>query len=129
MIESAELVLTALAAGTAAGMSETATTAVKDAYQALKALTGKALRRSRPESDQATVDSQLADPAAHHDELVAALTEAGIEAHPELIDAAQRVLDLVDPQYAAKSKYSVTVTDSTGVQVGDRNSMTIQAPK
>lgn len=129
MIESAELVLTALAAGTAAGMSETATTAVKDSYQALKALTEKVLRRSRPDSDQATVDGQLADPEAHHDELVAALTEADLEAHPELVDAAQRVLDLVGPTYTARGKYAVTLTGNTGVQVGDQNSMTVQAPK
>jgi hypothetical protein len=129
MIESVDLVLTALVAGTSAGLSETATAAIEDSHRALKAVTGKVLCRSQPDSDLTTIDDQLTDPETYHDELVAALTTADLKAHPELIEAAQRVLDLVEPQQKAMGKYSVVITDSTGVQVGDGSSMTIQIPK
>ncbi|MCO1575497.1 hypothetical protein M8C13_06965 [Crossiella sp. SN42] len=129
MIESADLVMAALAAGAAAGVSETATTAVKDSYSGLKSLAGKVLRRHQPDSDQATVEGQLADPETHRHELLAALTEAGVATHPELLNAARQVLGLVDPTGTAMGKYDVTVTNCTGVQVGGHNNMTIHVPK
>lgn len=129
MIESAELVMAALAVGAAAGATETATMAIKDSYTGLKSLAGKVLRQTRPDSDQATVGDQLADPETHRHELLAALTEANVAAHPELLNAARQVLELVDPTGTAKGKYDVTVTNSTGVQVGDHNNMTINTPK
>ncbi|WP_236594770.1 RIP homotypic interaction motif-containing protein [Saccharothrix sp. 6-C] len=112
MIESVDLVVAALAAGAAAGVTDTASTAVKDAYRGLKSLTRRALRRGG-------VAQEPTDPV----ELKAALTAADAGADVELVAAARRVLELADPAGAAK--YHVDAHDNQGVQIGDGNTMTL----
>jgi hypothetical protein len=82
VIESAELVVAALAAGAAAGARETASTAVKDAYTGVKSLAVRVLRRAEPvqaevvelvEADAVTPDDSG---AAGRRQLTAALTAA-----------------------------------------------------
>jgi hypothetical protein len=127
VIESVELVVAALAAGAAAGARDAASTAVKDAYEGLKSLTRKALRRSDSAADEegiAEVEAGLADPGAHRKELAAALISAGVEADGELVAAARRVLELVDPEGASAGKYQIVLRDNKGVQVGDHNTQT-----
>ncbi len=114
MIESVDLVVAALAAGAAAGLTETASTAVGDAYQGLKSLTRRALRRGG-------VDEEPTDPGELREALAAA--DAGADA--ELLAAARRVLELTDPT----GKYVVDVHDNQGVQVGDGNTMTLNFGK
>ncbi|ONI87368.1 hypothetical protein ALI22I_21770 [Saccharothrix sp. ALI-22-I] len=118
VIESVDLVVAALAAGATAGMTETASTAVKDAYQGLKSLTSRALRRGGS-------DDEPTDP----EELKAALTAADAGSDPELVAAARRVLELTDPEGASAGKYRVNVRDSQGVQIGDGNTMTLNFGK
>lgn len=115
LIESVDLVVTALGAGAAAGLTNTATTAVKDAYEGLKSLTRKALTRA--DVDAVAV---LEDPEAHGEELRAALADAGPD--PELVAAARALLELIDPK---GTKYQIDVHDNQGVQIGDGNSMTL----
>jgi hypothetical protein len=114
MIESVDLVLAALSAGAAAGVTTTASTAVTDAYAGVKSLTRKALRRNDPD-----LDEQLANPEAHGAELRAALTAA--EPTEELVAAARSLLAL--------TKYQVDIKDSKGIQVGDHNTMTLNFDK
>ena len=112
MIESVDLVVAALAAGAAAGVTDTASTAVKDAYQGLKSLTRRALRRG----------GVTEEPTAP-EELKAALTAADAGSDVELVAAARKVLELADPEAAAK--YRVDVHGNQGVQIGDGNTMTL----
>ncbi|MER5265773.1 hypothetical protein ABTZ99_27185 [Actinosynnema sp. NPDC002837] len=112
VIESVDLVVAALAAGAVAGVTDTASTAVKDAYQGLKSLTRRALRRGG-------VTEVPTDP----EELTAALTAADAGSDVELVAAAREVLALADPDAAAK--YRIDVHDNQGVQVGDGNTMTL----
>ncbi|MEU4447219.1 hypothetical protein AB0K14_37740 [Actinosynnema sp. NPDC050801] len=116
VIESVDLVVAALAAGATAGVTDTASTAVKDAYQGLKSLTRRALRRGG-------VEEEPTDP----EQLKAALTAADAGADAELVAAARRVLELADPEGAAK--YRVDVHDNQGVQIGDGNTMTLNFGK
>ena len=48
------------------------------------------------------------------------LTAAGAGDDAELVAAAKALLDLIDQAGARSGKYSVTIKDSRGVQVGDR---------
>lgn len=128
MIESVDLLVAALSAGAAAGLKDTASTAVKDAYQGLKSMTRKALRvkKDTPDEDaEAVVEEQLNDPQAHREELKAALTAADAGANDELLAAARKVLKLTDPEGTSAGKYRVDVHDNQGVQVGDGNTMTL----
>lgn len=111
--------MAALGAGAAAGVSDTASTAVTDAYSGLKALTRKALRRSGREDER--LPERLADPEAHRDELVAALAAAGAGQDAELIAAAAAMLRLT----GQRGKYVIDVHDNKGVQIGDGNTMTL----
>lgn len=127
-MEFVEPVLLALAAGAAVGAGETASTAVQDAYRGLKTATGRVLRRKvAAEVDEAgteveaVVEERLADPRTHRDELEAALTRADPEERAELLVAARRLLDLVDPEEPALTKFRMELRDNKGVQVGDRN--------
>ncbi|MCR6481789.1 hypothetical protein M8542_03070 [Amycolatopsis sp. OK19-0408] len=108
-IEAVELVVTALAAGAAAGAKETATAAVKDAYAGLKSGVLRLVGR----------DELPEDP----DELAEELSSA--EVTEEVVEAARAVLREVDPDGARAGKYNVTVTDSKGVQIGDGNTMNL----
>lgn len=120
MVEAVELVVAALSAGAAAGVSSTASAAVNDAYAGLKALTLKALRRGGTANDGVLDDRT---------ELRAALTAAGAEDDAVLLDAARAVLALTDPHGFDAGKYRIDVHDNQGVQVGDHNTMTLRLEK
>lgn len=120
MIESVDFVLAALAAGAGAGLTDTASAAVKDSYATLKARVARVLG-GRGEA----VDELVDDPVERKQELREALLAAGADADPELVAAARTVLEAADPQGAQAGKYVVDLRDSRGVQVGDHNTMTL----
>jgi hypothetical protein len=130
VIESVELVVTALAAGAAAGTKETASTAVKDAYAGAKSLAVRRLRRAElvpaevvkvVEADAVTAE---VSGAAERSELTAALTAAGAGADAQLVAAALKVLELTDPDGTRAGEYRVVLHGNKGVQVGDHNVQT-----
>jgi len=126
VIESIDVLVAALSAGAAAGLKDTASSAVKDAYAGLKTLTSKALRGEGDDpSDDAVIVAQLADPEAHQDELRKALAAANADEDAELAAAARRVLALTDPEGTSAGKYRIDMHDNQGVQVGDGNTMTL----
>lgn len=113
-----DLVMAALAAGATAGLTNTASAGVKDAYEGLKSLTRKALHRD--EADE-QLEQQLADPQAHSEELRAELAAAHADNDAELVAAARKLLALVE--------YRIDVHDNQGVQIGDGNTMTLNFGK
>lgn len=119
MTGSIELVVAALAAGATAGLTDTASTAVKDAYTGLKAATRKVLRRDRS-VDAAQLERHLANPQDHRRQLTEALAAVDAGTDAELAAAAERVLVLVSPPTADR----VHIHHNQGVQIGDGNTMT-----
>lgn len=128
-MEAVELVMTALSAGAAAGVTSTASAAVKDAYTGLKTLVAKAVRRAGTSTETDVVDEKVADPDRHRAELVASLTAVAVESDTELLQAATKMLALTDPPGSETSKYCVDVHDNQGVQVGEDNTMTLNLGK
>lgn len=128
-MEPISMITAALAAGAAAAAKETAGEAVKDAYSGLKSV----LRRlfgGKPEAE-ATLE-EYTDAAAKGAEappenaLRDALAEAGAAGAPEAVEAAERVLQEVDPEGAAAGRYTVTVAGNVqGQVVGDRANVTM----
>jgi len=112
------LILTALTTGAALVAKATASEAIKDAYKGLKArlqrkFTGKpdaelvlAKHEAKPEVWEAPLKDALTEAAAHQDE--------------EVIQAAQKLMALVNPQQAATGKYNVQITGNVqGFVQGD----------
>ena len=112
------LIVTALAAGAAQGLTDTASAAVKDAYARLKARVKKRLGGG-PDTELVLAKHERA-PETWQAPLMAELAESGAEGDRDLIAAAQALLDLVG-KTAPPGKYTVEARGAQGVQVGDHN--------
>ena len=113
------LIVTALAAGAALGVKDTASAMVKDAYAGLKALARKRLGGG-PEAELVLAKHEEA-PEKWQAPLMAELAETGAERDRDLIAAAQALLDLVGEAGAQAGKYAVDARGAQGVQTGDHN--------
>ena len=112
------LIVTALAAGAALGVTDTASATVKDAYAGLKALVKRRLGGG-PDAELVLAKHEQA-PETWQAPLMAELAEAGADGDRDLIAAAQALLDLVGEAGGA-GKYTVDVRGAQGVQIGDHN--------
>ncbi|MBU2664540.1 hypothetical protein KOI35_13640 [Actinoplanes bogorensis] len=97
-----DVIVAALAAGAAAGASNTATAAVTDAYNTLKSLVAKRL------------GSRAEKPILSAHELEQALEESGALADPEIVRQAHALL-----KATRRPPAQVTIIDSQGVHTGD----------
>lgn len=113
------LIVTALAAGAALGITDTASSAIKDAYAGLKALVRKRLG-GRPDAELVLARHEQA-PQTWRAPLMAELDEAGAGHDADLVAAAEVLMRLVDEAGARAGKYTVDVRGAQGVQIGDRN--------
>jgi hypothetical protein len=119
-VEPVTLIMTALAAGAAAGGKDTAATVVKDAYEGLKHLV--ATRFSGKPSAEVALAEHENDPATWQAPLTKALAEARTGQDEQILAAARRVLELADPDGTPAGKY--TLIDARGAhhaQFGDHN--------
>ncbi|MFC7280015.1 hypothetical protein ACFQS1_39165 [Paractinoplanes rhizophilus] len=115
-----EVIAAALAAGAGAGMKDTASAAVKDAYAGLKALL-KARLGGHGDDVVEALDADETAPGVWQTHLGEALTESGAATDEQVVAAAQRLLRLTDPAGSAAGKYQVDLREAKGVQVGDHN--------
>lgn len=116
-MEPVSIILAALAAGAAAGTTEVASQAIKDAYAGLKALIGKRLA-GKPAAETALTEYEQ-DAETWEKPLQKSLLEAGADKDQEIVDAAQKVLQLVQPQQMAQGKYDIQIGQAQGVVIGD----------
>src|SRR5215472_17259777 len=93
-MEPVTLILTALAAGAALGVKDTASAAVKDAYQGFKALV-KGRFAGRRDGELVLARYEEA-PDTWNGPLTAELTAVGAAADQDLVTAAQALMQLVD---------------------------------
>lgn len=116
------LIVTALAAGAALGLKDTASSAMKDAYLALRALAGKRLA-GRPNGELVMAQHEQA-PQTWQAPLVAELAAAGAADDADLLAAAHTLTKLAEEAGFRSVKYTVDVRGSQGVAVGDHNAQT-----
>jgi len=109
-----ELIVAALAAGAAAGITDTASSPIRDTYIGLKDLL--AHRLTGHNQTRQALDAQETDPGVWQARLGDDLATSGA--------AARQVLDLLDPHGAESGKYQVDLREAKGVQVGDGNTQT-----
>ncbi len=119
------LIVAALVIGAAAGLQDTATAAVKDAYSGLKSLI-----RSRFGHHDQTIDEQLAavdqkpdtDPAPLAEKLRS--VRAGDDA--ELVQAAQALLEKADPDGKQRQQIqNIIISNSKGVVGNNAGTVTM----
>jgi|SRR5947209_2322751 len=117
------LILTALTAGAASSAKDTASQAVKDAYNGLKALIKKKFV-GKPAAEVALVEHEK-KPDVWKAPLEENLKETGIDQDQEIIATAQQLMKLVQPQQAALGKYNVQITGNVqGFAQGDYQQVT-----
>ncbi|GAA2913220.1 hypothetical protein Acy02nite_90450 [Actinoplanes cyaneus] len=117
MVSELELILAALAAGAGAGSATVAQTAVVDAYNGLRSALRSAL--SRHGGAAAVLNTVETAPDTWQATVGEALSGTGVDRDAEVLAAARRLLKLADPDGSVAGKYTVDVSNSTGVQVGD----------
>ena len=113
------LIVAALVAGAAAGLKDTASSAIKDAYNGLKGLVRRKLA-GRP-GGELVVDRHEQDPQVWDKPLAQELTAAGAGDDPALVTAAQALMQLVDPAGSAAGKYEVSASDHAAAAGRDMN--------
>ena len=117
-VDPVTIVVTALAAGTGAGLKDSASAAVMDAYGGLKSL---ARKRLAGRGSEMVVDRHAEVPEAWKDALASELSAAGAQDDGKLVAAALNLLSLVDKEGFQAGKYQVQIRNSQGVQAGDGN--------
>ncbi len=103
------IIVGALAAGAATGLTDTATTAVKDAYTGLRELVRRRFA-AVPAAETALVELEKA-PEVWQAPLAAALQVTGAHSDEHIIKAAQRVLALVEESRAGGQSVRVLGPD------------------
>ena len=112
-----EVILAALAAGSTTGLTDSVSTAVRDAFTALR----EKLRRRMTEHHDAlqVLDVEEAEPEAWPALLGPYLVESGAAGDADILAAAQLLLAAADPVGAAAGKYRVDASGAGSVQIGD----------
>jgi hypothetical protein len=117
LVDPITIVVSALVAGAAAGLDDTAGQVVRDAYAALKNLLKRKLRGA-PGAD-AILDRHEAKPDAWSDAVATILGETNAADNEEIQEAAKRVLELSDPVGSAAGKYNIVVKGGQVGVIGD----------
>ena len=110
------LIIAALVAGAAKAAGD----AAPDAYNGLKALIKRKFA-GKPKAEM-ILEEHEKDPKTYEAPMKKELAEAGADKDQEIIQAAQKLLEQLDPQNSASGKYKVEFQGEVkGVQVGDHN--------
>jgi hypothetical protein len=113
------LVVTALATGSALGVKDTASSAVKDAYASLKAMVKN--RLAGRQDGELVLARHEESPDLWERPLAAELAAVRVDTDVDLMEAAQALMRLVDEAGSRAGKYTVHVQGGHGVQVGEHN--------
>lgn len=112
------IIISALVAGAAAAVKDTTSQAAKDAYSGLKTLIQKRFA-GKPEAEMSLAQHEK-KPTIWEAPLKDALVETGAEKDQAILQSAEKLLKLVQPQQVGAGKYSVQIGEAQGVVVGDQ---------
>ncbi|WP_405496506.1 hypothetical protein [Streptomyces sp. NBC_00096] len=118
-----ELVVAALAAGTSAGLTDTASSVIRDAYCDLR----EAVRRrlaARGAGSAHVLEAAEADPESWQGRLREELTASGADRDEEILAAALSLLRELGTAGPHAPAQVVDAREAKGVQIGDRNTQT-----
>ena len=126
-MEPTTLILTALVAGAAAAAKDTASQAIKDGYAGLKSLI-KQQFAGNSEAEMALTKHEE-KPKVWEEPLKDALTETNVAQNEQVLQQAQELLKLVQPQQASQGKFNINIGEAKGVVAGDNASVTMNFGK
>jgi len=121
-MDAISLVLTALKAGAEVVANVTAEEAVKKSYKFLKELVQQKLA-GKPQAEMA-LDEHEKDPETWNKPVSKALTEAGVDQDQGIIQAAQNLMQLIEPKQASERKYNISAEQIIGSAMGDNPRVT-----
>jgi hypothetical protein len=117
-MDSITLILTALGSGATASVKDTASQAVKDTYNGLKTLIHNKIA-GKPDAETALAKYEK-KPDVWKAVLEYELKKAQVFQDKAIIEAAEKLMTLIQPQQAAQGKYNVQITGNvTGYAQGD----------
>ena len=112
------LILSALTTGVATATQTVAGDAIKDAYARLKSLLQQ--KFAGKQGAEVALKEHETDPTTWETPLKKALAQAQVDQDQEIVEAAKKVMTLVQPQQAALGKYNVQITGNVqGFAQGD----------
>jgi thioredoxin-like negative regulator of GroEL len=118
------LILSALTAGITASVKDTASAAVKDAYNGLKTLIQRKFA-DQPKAQTALIEYEE-DPDTYEKPLKKALSTHQLDQDEQIIAAARHLMTLVQPQQAGMGKYTIQNTGTIqGQIIGDEANVTM----
>mgnify|MGYP000196320580 CR=1 FL=1 len=123
-MEPMSLIIGALVAGSTEALKDTASQAVKDAYQGLKTLIID--KWGKKEEAKILLDNHEQNPEPFRPGLESKLSELELDQDQAIIQAAEALLEVADPEGTQSGKYQLTITGSSQFQVGDGNTQTNQ---
>jgi hypothetical protein len=115
-VDPVSLVVTALVAGAAAGLTDATSATVVEAVGKLRQLV--VARFTAAGRDQADVDIVARAPLADHDQTKLKTALEAVQVDKPTHDAAQELLDLLEQQ---RAKFKVDASNAKGLQIGDHN--------
>jgi hypothetical protein len=113
--EAVSLIMGALASGTVTGLQESASAAVKDACTRLRDLVKS--RIAGHHQAEAAFEGYSQDPETWQKPLEKSLETTGVVADPVVLEAAQKLMSLLQQSGAAGARYAIQVNNAKGVQV------------
>ncbi len=114
-MEPVSLITGALVAGAAAAAKETGKSAVKDAYNGLKALIARKFSEKKKPEGEVALAKYEEKPEVWKEPLKDSLVETGVDGDADIIGAAQKLMELVQPRQAAAGKFNVQAEKIEGV--------------
>ncbi|MFD7553811.1 MULTISPECIES: hypothetical protein [unclassified Streptomyces] len=118
-----ELVVAALAAGASAGLTDTASSAVRDAYAGLREAVRRRLATRSGDSTR-ILEANEAEPGVWQARLSELLSISGVDQDEEILSAARSLLQDLGGVGDQTGVNVVDAREAKGVQVGDCNTQT-----
>lgn len=115
------VIITALIAGVTGGLTQTASQAVKDAYQALK--TSIIERLENPDQVEQLIQKVEEEPLAETRQLENKLSQSRIIDNKEILNMAIKILELTNTRPTEVTKFKVEINNSKGIVTGDGNTI------
>lgn len=129
-MEPVTMLVGALILGASEALKDTASQAVKDTYQGLKAAVIRSWQRKAGENEQIAQEAEILisnleqDPETFRTPLEKKISSNIPEPSQEIIDKAKSLYELLDRPGFDTGKYNVTIKKAKAVQVGDKNTQT-----
>lgn len=118
------LIVSALLGGLTAGLTDTATAATKDLYNALKSRLMKKAEKNEDAQDAIAKVEKQPDSKARQELLKEELGKLELDKDEELLKIAQSLLEALKAAGGNSGKYDVDIQDSQGIVVGDNANVT-----